>query len=40
MLLDYALFILVVVLTAIEVVVYFSAIWWHNDGPKDPRNGL
>jgi len=39
--LPYALAVVIVVLPLlIEFYVFFTGIWWHSDGPKDPRNGL
>lgn len=41
MFLYYILFVVIfVVPILIEFGVYLSAIWWHSDNPKDPRNGL
>jgi len=37
----YVLFFVVIVLPMlIEFWVFYTGIWWHSDGPKDPRNGL
>jgi hypothetical protein len=37
----YALFVVIIVLPLlVELWVFFAGIWWHSDGPKDPRNGL
>jgi hypothetical protein len=41
MALYYVLFFIIFVLPLlIELWVYLEGIWWHSDGPKDPRNGL
>jgi hypothetical protein len=31
---------LLVAIPALEFYVWHTAIWWHSDTPKDPRNGL
>ncbi len=31
---------LLIGLPALEFYVWDTAIWWHSDKPKDPRNGL